>query len=170
MSYFDFEPLIQNKMPTTGSKVLRSLQNQETPLADLLVREAIQNSLDASLASNTDSVTVSFNTSTVPIQAIHDVFPELQHLKSNTQYMLEIRDLGTEGLTGVPHFDGKSNSNFSKLVYDLSNPQEKKDAGGSWGLGKTIYYRAGIGLILFYSKIQTSKKGCLQRTTGSLLH
>lgn len=159
MSYFDFEPLIQDKMPTTGSKVLRSLQNQETPLADLLVREAIQNSLDASLASNADSVTVSFNTSTVPIQAIHDVFPELQHLTSNNQYMLEIRDLGTEGLTGVPHFDRKSNSNFSKLVYDLSNPQEKKDAGGSWGLGKTIYYRVGIGLIVFYSKIQTSKRG-----------
>ena len=36
-----------DKMTNNGSYVLKSLQNKEMPLLDLLVRESIQNSLDA---------------------------------------------------------------------------------------------------------------------------
>lgn len=154
MKIFDFEPLVQDKMPTTGSKVLRSLQNKETPLLDLLVRESIQNSLDASKNETEVSfVSVHFNTSPTP-SSISTLFPELEKLQTQGTEMLEIRDTGTKGLTGVPFFTNSETSNFSKLVYDISNPQEEKDAGGSWGLGKTIYYRLGAGLVIFYSQVK----------------
>ena len=45
-----------------GSVTLKSLQNDNIPELDLLVREAIQNSSDASLKQDGDSFTVKFNT------------------------------------------------------------------------------------------------------------
>lgn len=154
MSVFDFEPLVQDKMPTTGSKVLRALQNNETALLDLLVRESIQNSLDACKDDIVKSpIQVDFNIKNCS-RDILSLFPELTNLNSCGTEILEIRDTGTKGLTGVAKFTNKSKSNFSKLVYDISNPQEKVDAGGSWGLGKTLYYKLGAGLVIFYSRIK----------------
>ena len=42
------------RMTESGSSLLRLIQNQDIPLLDLLVRESVQNSLDA--ASNTLSL------------------------------------------------------------------------------------------------------------------
>uniref|UniRef100_UPI0026F238B9 hypothetical protein n=1 Tax=Faecalibaculum rodentium TaxID=1702221 RepID=UPI0026F238B9 len=36
-----------SNMSQSGSSLLRSIQNNSTPILDLLVRESIQNSLDA---------------------------------------------------------------------------------------------------------------------------
>ena len=41
------------RMTESGSSLLRLIQNQDIPLLDLLVRESVQNSLDA--ASNTST-------------------------------------------------------------------------------------------------------------------
>lgn len=154
----DFEPLVQEKMPTTGSKVLRALQNKETEIIDLLVRESIQNSIDASEEKIKGvAVKVEYNVKNTPIGLL-SFFPELRNLEKNGLDLLEIRDSGTNGLTGAPRFTSRENSNFSKLVYDISNPQEKADAGGSWGLGKTLYYRIGSGLVIFYSRIYERSK------------
>ena len=45
-----------------GSVTLKSLQNDNVPELDLLVREAIQNSSDASLQEPGDRFRVNFNT------------------------------------------------------------------------------------------------------------
>ena len=43
--------------------------------------------------------------------------------------------------------------NLLNLVYEIGRPQQKEGAGGSWGLGKTVYFRAGVGLVIYYSRI-----------------
>ena len=49
------------KMTQSGSSLLRLIQNNSTPLLDLLVRESIQNSLDAA-KSSVDYVIMDFIT------------------------------------------------------------------------------------------------------------
>ncbi len=51
----------------------------------------------------------------------------------------------------------------SKLVLNLGDPQEKAGAGGSWGLGKTVYFRVGIGLVVFYSRIKLGAEKYMSR-------
>ena len=48
------------RMSESGSSLLRLIQNQDMPLLDLLVRESVQNSLDAA-NGNAPDVKVSFN-------------------------------------------------------------------------------------------------------------
>ena len=48
------------RMSETGKSLLRLIQNNETPILDLLVREVIQNSLDAALSGD-GFVQVDFN-------------------------------------------------------------------------------------------------------------
>src|SRR5690606_7699366 len=70
---------------------------------------------------------------------------------------LYISDSNTVGLTGPLHIDevvDNDYGNLQKLVYEISIPQNKEGAGGSWGLGKTIYFRFGIGLVFYYSRIK----------------
>ena len=49
------------KMTQSGSSLLRLIQNNSTPLIDLLIRESIQNSLDAAKDS-VDYVNMEFKT------------------------------------------------------------------------------------------------------------
>ena len=49
------------RMTQSGSSLLKLIQNNKTPILDLLVRESIQNSLDAQKA-NARSVTVEYLT------------------------------------------------------------------------------------------------------------
>lgn len=49
-------------MQESGAFLLRALQNEETPLLDLLVRESVQNALDAGRNGNKGSaVSVDFH-------------------------------------------------------------------------------------------------------------
>src|SRR5699024_11741238 len=41
-------------------------------------------------------------------------------------------------------------------------------AGGSWGLGKTSYFRMGIGVVIYYTRIKTDT-GFEERLVGSLI-
>ena len=43
----DIEIALPGKMSESGSSLLKLIQNNSTPTIDLLVRESIQNSLDA---------------------------------------------------------------------------------------------------------------------------
>jgi hypothetical protein len=140
---------------------LRILQAISTPPLDLLVRESIQNSLDAA-ESGTNVVHVAFNVYEFDeerFQKFANLFPqisrELSKRFANRQTVLEIRDTGTTGLTGsLTREPGTPDGNLLKLVYDVSSPQQRAGAGGSWGLGKTCYYRMGIGLVVYYSRIE----------------
>ena len=147
-----------------GSVTLKSLQNDNIPELDLLVREAIQNSSDASLKQDGDSFTVKFNTgffnpaqfntNLTGIESIlDDMFP------GDTAEFLEIRDTKTEGLTGPLRIKdmptGGNHGNFFKLIFDTGKKQTQTGAGGNWGFGKSVYYRVGMGIVVFYSRIKT---------------
>ncbi len=148
------------RMTQSGSSLLKLIQNNKTPILDLLVRESIQNSLDAQKA-NARSVTVEYLTGSFSSRklgnelegitaALASRFPQ-----DRCQY-LAVCDSNTVGLTGemdVLNVKDNHYGNLLKLVYEICKPQEAEGAGGSWGLGKTIYFRVGIGLVIYYSRI-----------------
>lgn len=148
-------------MSESGSSLLRMISNP-LPVLDLLVREAVQNSLDA-YKKDAKFVDVSFNVGQFEAKQFN------KHLKKATETLDEmfpsdkkydyvaIRDCNTTGLTGPVSIsritDHKNHGNLCKLVYEISKPQQNEGAGGSWGHGKTIYFQVGIGLVVYYSRI-----------------
>ncbi|MED9904189.1 MAG: hypothetical protein UFG06_08395 [Lachnospiraceae bacterium] len=147
-----------------GSGALKALQNDSLPEIDLLVREAIQNSSDASLKVNADRFDVNFTIGTfIPLKfnaelgSLKDILDE--HYPKESADYLEIRDMRTTGLTGpvrLSELDREDHGNYFKLVFDTGKEQTASssgEAGGSWGYGKSVYYRVGIGLVIFYSQI-----------------
>ncbi|MBY6988644.1 hypothetical protein HYH98_19305, partial [Clostridium botulinum] len=85
---------------------------------------------------------------------------------------ISITDTNTVGLTGKLHYDDVSDNNYGnllKLIYEISKPQDAEGAGGSWGLGKTVYFRVGIGLVLYYSRIRKENGEYESRMAGCLV-
>ena len=84
-----------------GSVTLKSLQNDNIPELDLLVREAIQNSSDASLKQDGDSFTVKFNTgffnpaqfntNLTGIENILDSMPDLEAWALGSVFLLRLQ-------------------------------------------------------------------------------
>ncbi|PBB06921.1 hypothetical protein [Salimicrobium humidisoli] len=149
------------RMGQRGSSLLRSIQNEELPALDLLVREALQNSLDAK-REGFSNVQVDLNLKTFNKNEVLQYFEGLQDTIGNfftetKQKALTISDSNTEGLTGPLSYEEMESrddqGNLLNLIYEIGRPQEKEGAGGSWGLGKTVYFRAGIGLVIYYSRI-----------------
>ena len=154
-----------NNMSTTGKQVLGDMQDFSTPLVDLMVRESIQNSTDASkpIATGDDTVSVSYDVKSIANGGVNELFEQISD-KLSARFPIDeqsdclvIRDFGTVGLTGclrkrdVPV--GDKLGNLIKLIYDIRKPQENSAAGGAWGLGKTVYYKLGIGIVLYYTRI-----------------
>lgn len=154
------------RMSESGSSLLRLIQNQDMPLLDLLVREAIQNSLDA--AKDNNPVNIDFRTGSFTPSLLNKNFEKIGNVlderfdeKNGPYEFIEIRDSNTRGLTGPIRYSDVRNNDFGnllKLVYEISKPQQAEGAGGSWGLGKTIYFRLGIGLVIYYSRIKKDGK------------
>lgn len=149
------------RMSETGSSLIRLLQNHEMPVLDLLVREAVQNSLDAAL-DGPDSVDVDFSIrffETARLaRHLEGIEEQLAERFPNKEYrLLEIRDSNTHGLTGPIHESectADRYGNLIKLIYQIGMPQQKEGSGGSWGLGKTVYFRLGAGIVIYYSRIR----------------
>jgi len=149
-------------MQESGAALLRSMQNVAMVPLDLLVREAVQNSLDAALGKAGDDVHVDFTIrrhATEPVAALlgeHISGGVLRQRFPKGARMLEIRDSHTEGLSGPTSMDvlrrGENHGNLIKLVYEVGRTRSDEGAGGSWGLGKTCYFRMGIGLVVYYSR------------------
>lgn len=156
-----------SNMSQHGSSLLRSIQNNSTPLLDLLVRESIQNSLDAAKPYS-NSVDVTFEIGEF-IPSSLNRFLEGSEQRLNKRFpqkkaeFISIRDSNTEGLTGKLSSkdlgEHEPYGNLLKLVYEIGQPQNKQGAGGSWGLGKTVYFRVGIGLVVYYSRVRTKQHG-----------
>lgn len=146
-----------------GSVTLKSLQNYNVPELDLLVREAIQNSSDASLNIDGPSYAVNFLSGTFNPASLNlfmtGISEKLNALYPDSQAgFLEIRDTKTCGLTGSvrkAEIKKDDHGNFFKLIYDTGKRQTIATAGGNWGFGKSVYYRVGIGIVIFYSRIKT---------------
>ncbi len=164
------------RMTQSGSSLIKLIQNNKTPILDLLVRESIQNSLDAH-KSNVKSVTVEYIIddfcSSKLCEELEGITPALLSRFPSERYQyLAIRDSNTVGLTGemdYKHIAGNDFGNLLKLVYEIGKPQDSEGAGGSWGLGKTIYFRIGIGLVVYYSRIEDSNGGYSSRLVASLV-
>lgn len=152
------------RMSESGSSLLRLIQNQDMPLLDLLVREAVQNSLDASDGKqfvNVDIAVRQFKAK--ELNAFFDGITDQLNAKfrASTYNSVIISDTNTVGLTGPVRYEdvkGQDFGNCLKLIYEISKPQLTEGAGGSWGLGKTIYFRIGIGLVIYYSRIRENGK------------
>ncbi len=154
----------QGPMQESGAALLRSMQNVAMVPLDLLVREAVQNSLDAALEKDRagGEVHVDFTVRRHETAAIAELLGE--HISSSVLRwkfpkggrMLEIRDSRTEGLSGPVSMDqlgrGDSHGNLIKLIYEVGRTRSDEAAGGSWGLGKTCYFRMGAGLVFYYSR------------------
>lgn len=148
------------RMTESGSSLLRLIQNQDIPLLDLLVREAVQNSLDAA-SDDSAKVSVDIRVGEFKARDLNKHFEKIEdglnkrYIKTIPKF-IAVRDSGTSGLTGPVRYEDVKNNifgNLLKLVYEICKPQSNEGAGGSWGLGKTIYFRLGIGLVIYYSRI-----------------
>ena len=92
------------RMTQTGSSLLKLIQNNNMPLLDLLVRESIQNSLDAKNEEDA-YVTVNFLTGKFEKAKLNaeleGVTEALNKEYPNSEYeYIAIRDANTVGLTG----------------------------------------------------------------------
>lgn len=161
-------------MSQDGDAILRSLQNKSLPMIDLMVRESIQNSLDATLPNQSETK-VNFSVGQFESEQLSKHFEEIQTIL-NTKYsgsntFISVSDKNTSGLTGdFRTTDSKSldKSNFQKLVFGIGKNQEKDGAGGSWGLGKTSYFRMGVGIVIYYTRVKVAT-GYEERLIVSLI-
>lgn len=176
------EILKPSNMVQKGSALRRLLMNDHTPVLDLLVRESIQNSLDAAAQKDNKAfpVSVHFTVGTFDSgrlnNSLEGVTEKLNQRFPNdgTEYkFLSITDKGTQGLTGKMNIEDvidDNAGNLINLVYDICKPQDNEGSGGSWGIGKTVYFRIGIGLVIYYTRVfnpQTNK--CESRLVASLV-
>ena len=161
-----------------GSGALKALQNDSLPELDLLVREAIQNSSDASRKIKDPRFDVNFNVGVFNPHELNEKLNRLTKILDNrypekSANFMEIRDVRTSGLTGpvkLSDLDRNDHGNYFKLVFDTGKEQTDSnsgEAGGSWGYGKSVYYRVGVGLVIFYSQIWNDLK-CEERLIFSL--
>lgn len=164
------------RMASSGSSLLRSFQNETIPTLDLIVRESIQNSLDA-VQADSRFVGVDFTIGEFKPALLNAYFESIgpilnQRYKGQTCKYLAIKDYNTVGLTGKLHYSEVTDQNFGnlqKLVYEVSKPQTEEGAGGSWGLGKTVYFRVGIGLVIYYSRIVDENGNYASRLAATLV-
>lgn len=157
------------RMTQSGSSLLRLIQNNKTPVLDLFVRESAQNSLDAhnpetkSRYVSLEYITGEFNSKKLADELEGISAPLYDRFPSEHSQYIAVRDSNTYGLTGPMDVnevaEDNNYGNLLKLVYEICKPQEAEGAGGSWGLGKTIYFRIGIGLVIYYSRI-CNEDGC----------
>jgi hypothetical protein len=152
----DIYQLPKQPFTSTGSQIENKLSNSFSNEIDLLVRESIQNSLDAvDKASEQSYVKVDYYLNEFDQENLLQQIDSFKLLKDDYKYKkaLIIKDTGTIGVDGDPD---KSNSSYYRLLFDSNNPQIKASSGGSSGEGKTLYYKLGIGLVVYYTRI---KKG-----------
>lgn len=150
-------------MNQSGDAILRSLQNTDFSIMDIIVRESLQNALDASKAG-VDHIFVDYRTGKFDTSRLN---PEFERISDNLNRaytdeaeFLSISDRNTVGLNGqydLNRPDELTKSNFFKLVFGLGKNQEANGAGGSWGLGKTSYFRIGCGIVIYYTRIKAEQ-------------
>lgn len=153
----------------SGGGILKALQNDTMPEIDLFIRESIQNSADAALKMKGGFSRIEFKIGSFSPKKLNAelevVSHELdrQHPEAEARY-IEVRDSKTAGLTGpVTIKEAQSledHGNYFKLIFESGEEQTNStagQAGGSWGYGKSVYYRAGIGLVMYYSRISPSE-------------
>jgi len=157
----DYKILKNDSMTATGSQILRAIQNNDLPKLDLLTREVIQNSLDARNGID-KKVGVRVNTGCFDIDNFAKILGsigesiERTYPKEKYNTFISFSDIYTTGLTGPLLMSNVNQNDYGKylnLIFNIGRAQSDIHAGGSWGYGKTVFYRMGIGLVIFYTRI-----------------
>lgn len=138
-----------------GSRALELIMDNKTPKIDLLVRESIQNSADATL-KHENYCNISFNRKkflnskfTNFIGKYNDRLIDL--FPNNQNEALVISDSQTCGLLGDAYETPGKPNNLYKLVYAFLESDKGEYSGGSWGIGKSVYFRYGKGIVFYYT-------------------
>ena len=170
MVKLDCEIYSHGKRAANTEKQREAIRNCELSDFDLLVREMVQNSLDAALDEDTaKAVTVQFSRDRFDVKAFakclgnSKLFPGVNYSKLLLDYVKEfgppdrylaIRDIGCTGLDGDV---SDKNSRAWKLPFGFFDGQNSNSlTGGANGIGKVVAFRFGIGFVAYYSK---TKKG-----------
>jgi hypothetical protein len=152
----------QNAPMPSGQYALRAINNVSTPGIDLLVREAIQNSLDAALP-RVKSVPVEFkyqqfNLNNLSAILDRETVEKLCEIHPQPTTSLYIRDTNTCGLSGPTLrrnlVQGQDSGNYLKLCFSIGDPQNQEQSGGSWGIGKTVFFRSCHAPVMLYSRFR----------------
>lgn len=164
------ELMKQERMGVEGKGILRSLQNDTLSLMDLLIRESLQNSLDAT-KKDVRKTLVNIGVCDFEVGELADKLEGLTEVlkarySNQTQQAIYISDKNTIGLIGDAR---KKEGNIYNLIYTIQKNQEQAGAGGSWGLGKTSYFRVGNGIVLYYSRVKLSEGIYEERLAASLI-
>lgn len=164
--------LQKGPMVITGHNVIKLIQDVSTPDIDLLVRESMQNSCDAikkdAIYGKIDFFAKSFKTREL-LNCIPEIKDRIAQLYNDEEYeFIAIQDSNTVGLTGEPNLDKSKTSNLYNLVYDIMQNKKSSDAGGTWGIGKSVYYRFGVGLCFYYSRTFENNK-YINKLVGALI-
>ena len=151
-----FREFVRKSKNTINGNGLRQALVYNYPLIDVVVRESIQNSLDA-LKPDSEYLEMSFRTGTFDIEEFDSALDEedygLEDRFFGINEFLEIRDTGTFGLDGSPEVsDDIEPGRLTKLVYSFAEKQNEEGKGGSWGYGKTCYFGLGAGFVVYYSR------------------
>lgn len=162
-------------MSISGSSLKRQIQNTSLSNLDLIVRESIQNIMDARLPESRKAC-VDFIIGSCDRRELDAIFKgisdSLRKIPGTEADYLAVKDSCTTGLTGpLTHkeiLNLNDCGNLRKLIYEICKPQQGEGKGGSWGIGKTVYFRAGIGIVLYYSRIKTAY-GYESRLAASLI-
>ena len=145
-------------MMNSGSNVIKGISPIE-PMLDLFVRESIQNSFDA-LLPDSNTLREEFDCGSFDSNKLAELFDGItQNLKSkygNLNNYIAVRDYNTTGLTGVITKKEMKNNDWGKflnLVRNFGKSQKTTGSGGSYGFGKATFYKIGIGIVIYYSRI-----------------
>ncbi len=153
----DIQILEQGRMSQSGKSLIDSIQARSIGGLDLLIRESVQNSLDASLKREPKTrVDMDFITGVFKAREFNAEFEHITE-RLNGRYpgenynFIAVKDSNTYGLTGSNDINSDE-SRLQSLVYHISKKQTEEGSGGSWGLGKTVFFGIGMGLVIFYSR------------------
>lgn len=164
------------RMGENGKSLLRILQNETIPLIDLFVREGLQNSLDATLDDaketivNIGAVEFDVNQLGCYLEGIGDTLAK--RYNEHSPKAIYLSDKNTSGLTGAIRDEQNTNifeSKIYKLIYGISMNQNQSGAGGSWGLGKTSFFRIGNGIVIYYTRVKKDDGAFEERMAASLI-
>jgi hypothetical protein len=171
--------LRDQQMTVHAGTVLKVLGKSSLFILDILIRESVQNSLDAVSPKAKEHIRFDFDfiereTTDEIIDSIgfleqsggDSLFTRLKRrIKENDAVLLVLSDKGTTGLSGPIRrndpewktFSGRKN--FDNLVYQLGQNHGASGAGGSYGFGKSIYYHlSSAGLVMYYSRCNEGER------------
>lgn len=138
--------------------------------AEALVREGIQNSLDASQKTGPVRVRIHLSeadrpaTSTAMAPLVADIEPHLLANGNGLRHdsrpqptqpcrFLVFEDFGTRGLEGNPEqwhkVDGQANKFYAFFRAEGESDKTEADRRGRWGVGKFVFPRASMGSTFF---------------------